>query len=119
MTVKTTRILVMEDDEPTQRYLRLALLPEGYDVILAKTQDQALTTVRQGEIDLMIMDYRVNGVEPSVFLDQVRSLGFTGGVLLCTAMRGEFELKVDDILFKPFDPNELVERVSLLLRSDR
>ena len=72
--------------------------------------------------DLLILDVMLPGKSGFDICHAARERGFDGGILMLTA-RGEIRDRVgglrtgaDDYLVKPFDPDELLARVSALLR---
>ncbi len=109
------RVILVDDDVPTSRFMRLILEPEGYALAVAKTRDEALTLLSKDLPDAIVMDYRMPGLAVTSFVHNARALGFQGPILLCTATRQELHLPVDDVLFKPFDPNDLTRKLSVLL----
>ena len=114
-----TRILLIEDDEPSVRVMRLILEPEGYELDVSANRQEALTALGEQRPALVIMDYMMGGLAPSEFIDNARAIGFQGPILLCTAMHDDGGLQVDDVLFKPFDPDELSGKLSALLQQSR
>jgi DNA-binding response OmpR family regulator len=109
------RILIVEDDAPMSRLLRISLELEGHNPIVALSREEALEKMSDESPELVIMDYVMGGMDPEVFLSKTRAQGFVGRILLCSGLDGNYELDVDDILMKPFDPAQLTERVSELL----
>jgi DNA-binding response OmpR family regulator len=110
-------VLVIEDDEPTTRVMRLILEMEGYRLRIVPNREEALDVIATEPPDVLITDYMMGGLTLEAFLDQARSSGFKGPILLCTALHQEFGLAVDDVLLKPFDPDELPKRLDVLLAS--
>jgi DNA-binding response OmpR family regulator len=108
-------VLIVDDDEPTSRVIRLSLEMEGYSAIPAFSREDALAQIENRAPDLVIMDYVMGGMPADVFVSKARAVGFTGKIILCTGLDHEFSLPVDEVLKKPFDPQALVERVNSLL----
>jgi CheY-like chemotaxis protein len=96
--------------------MRLTLGPEGYDLRLASSRQEALQSIEREMPDALVMDYLMTGPSPAEFIDRARSSGFTGPILLCTALHEEIELPVDDVLLKPFDPDVLASKLAALLQ---
>jgi DNA-binding response OmpR family regulator len=113
------RVLLIEDDEPTVRFMRLTLKRKGYDVEVASNRQDALDALSRQKPTLVIMDYVMSGLPSPEFIEGARGLGFQGPILLCTAMHQDYGLAVEDVLYKPFDPDELLKRLDTLVSSRR
>jgi DNA-binding response OmpR family regulator len=108
-------VLLVEDDAATARMMRLILEPEGYELRIASDRDDALAAVSARLPNAVIMDYYTSGTAPDSFITEIRQRGFTGPIVLCTALSDPPALAVDDVLLKPFDPDELPRRLAILL----
>ena len=108
------RILIVEDEQKTGRYLQQGLVEEGYQADLFNNGRDGLGAASKGQYDLIILD-----------ISALRESGHEEPVLFLTAkdnvrdkVKG-LELGADDYLIKPFDFTELVARVRTLLRRAR
>jgi DNA-binding response OmpR family regulator len=110
-------VLLIEDDEPTVRFMRLTLKRKGYAVEVASNRQDALAALSGEKPALVIMDYVMAGLSSPDFIRGARGLGFQGPILLCTAMHQDYGLAVEDVLYKPFDPDELLKRLDALVSS--
>jgi two-component system cell cycle response regulator DivK len=127
------RVMVVEDDPMSAKFFELTLKRRGnFDVIVTEDVDQILHLVRQGSIDMIVMDVslcnsyykgeRVDGVTLSRLIKKDKS-SRNIPILLATAhaMKGEQEefLKesdADGYVSKPvIDPNEFIRKVSDLI----
>jgi DNA-binding response OmpR family regulator len=115
------RILVVEDEETIRQTLRYNLTREGYAVSEAATGTAALAAARRERPDLILLDLmlpELNGLEVCRVLRQEMSTP----ILILTAKGTELDKVVglqigaDDYVTKPFSLNELMARVSALLR---
>ncbi len=116
-----SRILVVDDDPEIVSFLRRGLTFEGYAVDVAGDGIEALSKLRVGEPDLVILDIMmpgIDGIEVSRRLRQISNIP----ILMLTA-RGTIADRVaglesgaDDYLVKPFAFDELLARVRALLR---
>ena len=108
-------ILLVDDDEPTTRLIRLTLGLEGCNVRSYQNADDALVAAREQTPDLVISDYLMPGLDVRSFIEQLRRQGYTGSILLCTAFDGPIDVPSSALLKKPFDPNQLASTVKSLL----
>ncbi|MBV9100626.1 MAG: response regulator transcription factor [Candidatus Dormibacteraeota bacterium] len=115
------RILVVEDEGAIRQTLRYNLTREGYQVSEASTGTSALSAARREHPDLILLDLmlpELNGLEVCRVLRQEMSTP----ILILTAKGTELDKVVglqigaDDYVTKPFSLNELLARVSALLR---
>jgi DNA-binding response OmpR family regulator len=117
----TSRVLVVEDDPDIWRTLQILLERLAIDAVWAEDGTSGLQLYRSWRPDLVILDIGLPGVDGWGVLDRIRQHGETP-VLLLTARgldtdkaRG-FRSGADDYLTKPFGNDELVARVTALLR---
>jgi len=115
------RILVVDDDPLLAAALRRPLAYEGFDVEVASSGEEALTSVREHSPDLVILDILLPGIDGLEVCRRLRQASDVP-VLMLTA-RSEvpervagFEAGADDYLGKPFAFEELLMRVKALLR---
>jgi DNA-binding response OmpR family regulator len=115
-------ILVVDDERPIRRLLRMYLTEAGYTVAEASDGRQALEQVRSGGIDLVLLDIMLPEIDG---LDVCRRLRESNGslpVIMITARDDEpsrvagLEMGADDYVTKPFSPREVVARVRAVLR---
>jgi DNA-binding response OmpR family regulator len=116
------KILVVEDDRKLARFLQRLLGEEGYTSDVCSSGDDALAQSRTGLYDLMLLDWMIHGMDGLAVCRELRRSGSTIPILMLTA-RGELgervmalKTGVDDYLVKPFEVEELLARVSALLR---
>ncbi|MFM2246827.1 MAG: hypothetical protein RL071_2901 [Pseudomonadota bacterium] len=115
------RLLVIDDDPKLGGLLREYLGARGYQVELAADGPRGLERHAQGDVDLIILDVMMPGMDGLEVLRQLRATARTPVVMLTA--RGDdvdriigLELGADDYLPKPFNPRELLARVSAVLR---
>ena len=114
-------VLIVEDDR-NLRLLTTARLEGLYNVASAGDGVEALDILHKGGIDLIIADIMMPHMDGYELLKTVREEGYTIPFLFLTAKesfrdkeRG-FLLGTDDYMTKPFSSDELLWRVSALLR---
>jgi two-component system OmpR family response regulator len=116
------RILVVEDDPKTARFLKQGLEEEGHAVDLAADGDEGSYLGHLNPYDLILLDVQLpkrNGLQLSA---ELRREGVAAPILMLTGrdstpdvVRG-LNAGADDYLTKPFDFDELVARVNALTR---
>lgn len=121
MTAKT-RILVVEDDTAILRGLTDNLRFEGYEVIPARSGEEGLRLLLEGEPDLVILDVMLPVLSGFDICRRARKEGKMMPILMLTARAQEvdrvmgLDLGADDYVTKPFSIPELLARVRALLR---
>ena len=117
-------VLIVEDHPDMQRYVE-SLLLSRYHVHKASNGREALAVLGKKNIDLVISDVMMPGMDGFTLLDKLRQdpACATLPVIMLTALsEEEFRLKalnigVDDYLPKPFSPQELLARTHNLLQN--
>lgn len=115
-------ILVCEDDFNIRRLMREYLLQDGYTVFESSSGIEALEIMDGNHIDLLITDVMMPNMDGFELSSALRGAGYEIPVLMVTA-RGAMEDKkagfgsgADDYMVKPIDMEEMLLRVSALLR---
>jgi len=123
MTV-AERILVVEDEQNIRTIVEYALRDAGFDVLTAGRGDDALQTMDSEDVDLVVLDIMLPGVDGLEVCRRIRA-DRTVPIIMLSARDEELdkvlglELGADDYVTKPFSPRELVSRVKANLRRSR
>ncbi len=118
------RILVVDDEPDIVALVAYHLMKAGYNVSTAANGAEALRMAQQEHPALVVLDLMLPGMPGLEVLQELRGDETTKSVavLLLTARRDEpdrikgLTLGADDYLTKPFSPQELVLRVTAILR---
>ena len=107
-------ILVVEDGETQREMLTEFLASEGHTVAGAEDGDRAIRQVRDGHFDLLLLDYKMPGMNGIDVLREIKKLNPQISVVMMTAY-GTIETAVDamklgavDYISKPIDLDELL-----------
>jgi two-component system response regulator HydG len=117
----SSRILIVDDDRVFRLSTAALLRAEGYRVDEAADAEAALVRLRQQSFQLMLLDYRMPGLDGVRFVEAMRLWGERVPVLMISGF-GTIDTAVhalhngaDDYLQKPFEPDALLARVDELL----
>lgn len=119
------RILLVEDEESLLDVIKLNLDLEGYDVTSVSNGKRALEEIRSKRFDLVILDVMLPEVDGFTICQTVRLENNDVPILFLTAKSSSedrvFGLKIgaDDYLTKPFNLEELLLRVQILIKRSR
>lgn len=117
-------ILIVEDDD-SMRILLTARLKAKYNVLSAKNGNQALGVIEGGNVDLVVTDLMMPGLDGYGLVETLRSRGEQMPVIMLTAKDGlvdkghGFAVGTDDYLTKPVNFEELIWRIDALLRRSK
>ena len=118
---KRPLILVVDDEEPIRKLLRVNLSLEGYGVIVAPDGESALKLYQKYEPNMIILDIMMPGIDGYQVLDVVRQSSNIP-VIMLTAKDDIFSLPkalnngADDYVTKPFSMLELTSRIRAHMR---
>ena len=114
-------ILVIEDEQPLQKFLRVTLTTQDYKVIEAATGESGLRHAAVDQPDLIILDLGLPDIDGIEVTKRLRE--WTAIPIIVVSARGKEQDKVvaldagaDDYLTKPFGVGELLARVRVVLR---
>lgn len=129
--MKKLSILVVEDGKSQRDMLRDFLRSEGHDVSEAERGDKALESVKKNYLDLLLLDYKMPGMDGMAVLEEVKGINPEIDVIMMTAF-GTVDTAVKaikmgaaDYITKPIELEELIiliDRISerrVLLRENK
>ena len=116
------KILIAEDDRELRQLFEHVLVKNGYSVRGVSDGQEALDAMDEEYFNLIISDIMMPVMDGYTLVRSLREAGDTTPVLMITAkdafddMRMGFLSGTDDYMVKPVNVNEMVLRVSALLR---
>jgi two-component system, OmpR family, response regulator len=125
VTNSLARILVAEDETSLNDLLQDALRMNGYETISAKHGLEALRLIREQKPDLVILDINMPQLDGFGVIEKLRNENNNVPVIVLTARDQKddksigFGLGADDFVTKPFGLEELLMRVSAVLRRSK
>jgi DNA-binding response OmpR family regulator len=119
----THTILIVDDDEPTQKLLEALLSRGGLQSLVAPNGHAAIETLDgRDDIACVILDMMMPKVDGHSVLEHVRNTKNPVPVIVCTALGPAMTDSLDPIVVravirKPFDIDHLMETVNALIAS--
>lgn len=114
------KILVVDDEDKIREMIKKYALYEGYQVVEATDGFDAVEKCKQYDIDLIIMDVMMPGLDGFSAVKDIRK--FKDVPVIMLSARGEeydrihgFEVGIDDYVVKPFSVKELMMRIAAVL----
>ncbi len=121
---KPPRILVVDDDPHTLRFVRDTLTKADYAPVVTGAPNDLAGLIRAELPELVLLDLMLPGRDGIELLQEVPELSDLPVIFISGYGRDEtiaraFELGADDYIVKPFSPTELIARVRAALRRRR
>jgi two-component system, OmpR family, KDP operon response regulator KdpE len=121
MSAPALRVLIVDDEPPIRKLLRMGLGTQGYDVLEAPNGKAALELLA-GKPDLVILDLGLPDIQGHELLRMIRARNESVPIVVLSS-RGDEAGKVqaldfgaDDYVTKPFGMDELLARMRAALR---
>ena len=116
-----TRVLCVDDDPQTLRYVRDALARAGYAPIVTGDPQEAASLVEANDPHLVLLDLMLPGTDGIELMGDILDMADVPVIFLSAYGQEEiiaraFENGADDYVVKPFSPTELVARIRAALR---
>ncbi len=122
MTGTSVKILVVDDEPPIRRLLRIGLGAQGFAMSEAESARAAAEQLESEEPDLILLDLGLPDISGLELLRGWRGKGMKVPIVILSSRSDEagiveaLDLGADDYVTKPFGMNELVARVRVALR---
>jgi two-component system KDP operon response regulator KdpE len=121
MTDSQATILVIEDEDPIRKFLRVSLTSNGYRLVESATGKDGLLQAATAQPDLILLDLGLPDIDGVELTRQIRE--WSQIPIIIVSARGKEQDKVialdagaDDYLTKPFGVSELLARLRVALR---
>jgi len=121
MSAAPLRVLIVDDEPPIRKLLRMGLTAQGYQVLEAPNGKAALELVAQRP-DLVILDLGLPDVQGFDLLRTIRARNEQVPIVVLSSRGDEaakvaaLDLGADDYVTKPFGTEELLARMRAALR---
>ena len=116
-----TKILIIDDEAPIRKLLRVTLEAHGYTIIEAATGQAGIVETGMQKPELILLDLGLPDIDGLDILQQLRSFTTTP-ILVLTVQEDEMtkvsalDYGADDYITKPFSIKELLARLRVALR---
>lgn len=121
MNAAPIKILVVDDEPPIRKLLRMGLTAQGYDILDAPNGKRALELLAE-KPDLVILDLGLPDIQGHDLLQMIRSRNDAVPIVVLSSRGDEggkvqaLDLGADDYITKPFGMEELLARIRAALR---
>ena len=112
--MRKLNILIVEDGRSQREMLRDFLISEGHSVMEAENGEAAVKTVADHHFDLILLDYKMPGMDGLAVLQEVKRINHEIDVVIITAY-GTIETAVEamkagavNYITKPIELDELL-----------
>ena len=117
------KILVVDDDPHTLKYIRDALANAGYTPIVTADPGDVAPLIQSSKPQLILLDVVLPGTDGIKLMEDILEVDKVPVILLSGYGRDEiiaraFERGASDYVVKPFSPTELIARIQATLREE-
>ena len=121
MNAAPLRVLIVDDEPPIRKLLRMGLTTQGYQILEA-TNGKAALTMMSEKPDLVILDLGLPDMQGLDLLRTIRAANEATPIVVLSSRDDEtakveaLDLGADDYVTKPFGMEELLARMRAALR---
>ncbi|HEX6171019.1 MAG TPA: response regulator [Chitinophagaceae bacterium] len=114
-------ILVLDDDPDICIMIKMVLDYYGYDAMDAENEETATRIISSNHVDLLIMDMLLSGVDGTDICRRLKLDKQTSSIPILmfsahpTAKETCLAAGADDFISKPFEMNDMMEKISFFL----
>lgn len=122
MTLCKPHVLLADDETAITDYLKPMLERAGFDVTVASNGDSAFKQITSLHPDIAVLDVIMPGLDGREICRRLRTADNWTPVIMLTQVSTttdkvlSLEEGADDYICKPFDPQELIARIKVILR---
>jgi len=122
MSAPPAKVLVIDDEPPIRKLLRMGLSAHGYEILEAPSGRVSLELLEQKKPDLVILDLGLPDIQGLDLLRMIRSRNESVPIVVLSSRGDEagkvqaLDLGADDYVTKPFGMDELLARMRAALR---
>lgn len=114
-------VLIVDDEKDIVNALEIYLKPEGYEILKAYDGNEAVQTINQTHVDLVLMDIMMPNMDGITATSKIRETSNVPVIFLSAKSEDTdkilgLNIGADDYITKPFNPSEVVARVKSQLR---
>lgn len=118
------KIIIIDDDPDIRDVLNLTLSEEGYEVFEAENGEAGFNLIKEKAPNLIVVDYKMpkmdgpalcSVVKKDILLSHLPIIMLTGKGDVSDKVSG-INAGADDYMVKPFEPQELLVRIKMILR---
>ncbi|AII14536.1 two-component system response regulator [Campylobacter iguaniorum] len=115
-------IVIIDDEADLCELLEYNLSKAGFNVTTFLDTKRVEQFLEEESCDILIVDRNLGGIEGSKFVSSLRAKGYNEPVIFLTAKNSSkeklegFESGGDDYITKPFELDELIARITALLK---
>ena len=120
--IREMEILLIDDDEWIRDSLSIFFEAEGCHVLALETAEEGLTAIKDHTFDLIIVDYKLPGLDGLEFLKRIHNTQLGAIKVLITAYRDENvvseakKLKIQGFIEKPFTSDTIMASLAYLIK---
>jgi two-component system, OmpR family, KDP operon response regulator KdpE len=121
MSAAPIKVLVVDDEPPIRKLLRMGLTTQGYEIVEAQNGKAALVLLEENP-DLVILDLGLPDIQGHELLRTIRARNERVPIVVLSSRGDEagkvqaLDLGADDYVTKPFGMDELLARMRAALR---
>ncbi|WP_367566408.1 response regulator [Lacrimispora sp.] len=115
------RILIVEDDKQIQSFIQYSLQTAGFPCLAVSAGEEALSCLRSGRVDLMLLDLGLPDFDGMEVIRSVREWSEIPIIVVSARDQDRekavvLDMGADDYLTKPFSTTELLARIRVAIR---